>query len=162
MKRKRTPQEFCAWFWKQVKETESGCWEWQRATNCSGYGSVWYGGKMSLAHRVAFAITNGEIKSPDILACHRCDNRLCVNPSHLFLGSHQDNATDKVNKGRHISANALKSDCKRGHAFTEENTYSIRTKAGLTRQCRICRRERGREHRAAGKHIYPPKKNSPS
>ena len=79
-----------------------GCWLWDGKPNHNGYGTVHLrSGTRAhyLAHRVAYTIYKGEI--PDgLLVCHRCDVRLCVNPEHLFLGSHLDNTRDALAKGR--------------------------------------------------------------
>lgn len=82
----------------------SGCWDWQKSRNPkTGYGqlSSWEDGKRMLytAHRVSFRALVGEI--PDgLFVLHKCDNRACFNPEHLFLGTQQDNITDMHQKGR--------------------------------------------------------------
>lgn len=84
-------------FWAKVNKTE-GCWLWTGARS-NGYGRFSLHSRLDLAHRVAWLLTHGEI--PDGLwVLHRCDNRTCVNPDHLFLGTCQDNVTDMVVKGR--------------------------------------------------------------
>lgn len=84
-------------------KSENGCWNWIAATRGkTGYGAFKYKGKTVDSHRVSFLFYNGEI--PDgLLVSHTCDNRLCVNPNHLFLGTHKDNYDDMVNKGRRPS-----------------------------------------------------------
>jgi len=87
-------------FWKYVTSGPfDECWIWQGGVNTSGYGIMRAGGRSEGAHRVSWEIHFGPI--PDGLQClHRCDVRNCVNPYHLFLGTHQDNMDDMVSKGR--------------------------------------------------------------
>jgi hypothetical protein len=75
------------------------CWEWQSTIKKNGYGSFWFNGKADRAHRVSYILSNGPI--PDgLLVRHACDNKRCVNPSHLLLGDVLDNARDAVERDR--------------------------------------------------------------
>lgn len=75
------------------------CWPWQRGRNKRGYGRVSFDGVNCLAHRLIWILTFGEIED-DLFVLHSCDNPPCCNPKHLFLGTHLDNARDKISKGR--------------------------------------------------------------
>jgi len=81
-------------FWDKVDKQSNGCWEWLGGTN-KGYGAVSHEGSMKLAHRVAWRLLNGGIPS-GVLVLHKCDNRRCVNPEHLYLGSYSDNNLDRA------------------------------------------------------------------
>lgn len=77
----------------------SDCWIWDGARYGQGYGKFGVAGKTKRAHRVSYQIYNGTIAETD-LVLHRCDTPACVNPKHLFIGTHADNVNDKCSKGR--------------------------------------------------------------
>lgn len=91
-------------FWSKVDKKISpiGCWLWTGAVNKKGYGDFYLqrGKRIHvMAHRLSYEMSFGAIPH-GLLACHRCDNPPCINPSHLFLGTHLDNVRDAVSKGR--------------------------------------------------------------
>ena len=118
---------------KVVTCPASGCWIWNASDNGS-YGCFFLHGRLTSAHRASYRIYKGEIpKGMSVL--HRCDLPVCVNPSHLFLGTQKENIYDAIFKERAPQIEVGPS-CRNGHLRTEENIYLFRGK----RMCRECRK----------------------
>lgn len=114
---------------KYIPVTESGCWLWTASSHGRGYGLFHTGrgirkGKMEFAHRVAYELYKGVRPEANQSVCHSCDNPCCVNPNHLFLGSHDDNMKDMASKNR---AGKLS-------RFTEEDILGILNYPGNTKE----------------------------
>lgn len=124
-------------FWSKVRYGPD-CWGWT-GTPSQTYGNFLFRGRQEKAHRVAYRLTYGPIGI--LLVMHRCDNPRCVRPSHLRLGTHQDNALDMHAKGRQRNQYTGRDVCQRGH-----NDW-ISVPGG--RKCRSCRNLRQRERRLA-------------
>lgn len=136
---------------KAVQVLPSGCIVWTAADKGNGYGMVWQDGKVQMTHRVAYEQKYGAIPAGH-LVCHRCDVRSCINPDHLFLGTHADNSADMWAKGRGLfgdrahwakvseaDVQAIKAAYEAGRPQRE-----IGAEYGLSQQqvSRICRGER--------------------
>lgn len=117
-------------FWSKVDKTPSGCWVWLSTKNEQGYGRFairvapykqrWYS-----AHRLVWEWEHGA--EPELCVLHRCDNPSCVNPAHLFLGTHKDNAADRDRKGRR---RAPKGSLNGRAKLTENDVFDIRRRRG--------------------------------
>jgi HNH endonuclease len=140
-------------FWTKVRKTKS-CWIWTGSKTTAGYGVFdleSYGKNRIYAHRWSYKQYIGELKTGHFV-CHKCDNPPCINPSHLFLGTPRDNVTDCINKGRDRTRFNLgqhqrsKTECKKGHAFNNENTgwYGPQLRY---RRCKECSRIKARRQR---------------
>jgi len=89
---RRTLEEI---FWTHVDtQGPDDCWNWTACKNYDGYGRWRYHGKQYYAHRVSIYLETGEWPPANKFVCHICNNPSCVNPAHLYVGTHQDNMED--------------------------------------------------------------------
>jgi len=132
---KATPQER---YWAKVDKRADGCWVWNAARDRHGYGVFQLERRARIAHQVSYEWTKGA-RTPGLHIDHLCRNRACVNPDHL------EQVTARENQMRSpiavTAVNAMRTVCKSGHAFTEENTM-YRKSGG--RACRECARAANR------------------
>lgn len=105
---------------KVMPEPNTGCWLWC-GTVPRGYGQVRYKGKIKLAHRVSYELYSGSKIPLNYDVLHTCDVPSCVNPDHLFVGSHNDNMKDMVVKGR-----STRGELQRSSKLTKEDVMEIR------------------------------------
>jgi hypothetical protein len=134
-----TDAEYLARLKAKCRPVESGCWEWIGSLRLpSGYAWTSYRGKPVPAHRLMHTLVKGPVPEEKD-CCHSCDNRKCINPDHLWVGSRQENLLDASSKGRvHCQQ---KTHCPQGHAYAE---HGVREGKVQWRKCRICNRARQR------------------
>ena len=90
-------------FWSKVDvSSDNSCWNWKAGINSEGYGWFWKEKRPHIASRISWELKFGPVPE-NMIVCHTCDNTKCVNPSHLWLGTDQDNTDDKIKKGRDVT-----------------------------------------------------------
>jgi hypothetical protein len=144
-------------FWQFVAPMmdDRGCWEWTGPVNDSGYGRV--GGK-ARAHRTSYEMHKGPVP-PGLFVLHTCDNKTCVNPSHLYVGTKSDNAKDAWARGQlhhfqeYLASRTFPDDCPKGH----REWGSFKRKNGeVNRYCLECNRAKYHARVAAENTVYLP------
>lgn len=127
---------------------QTQCWVWTGPIRVDdGYGIIYFQGKTTRVHRLSYLFAYGAW--PKNLCCHHCDNRRCVRPDHLFDGTALDNNRDrqaKVKQGLKPDGVYPLKECKRGHAFTPENTRTFIRNGISERRCAACARLRSRNY----------------
>jgi hypothetical protein len=114
-----------------IPEPNSGCTLWLGSSNKEGYGRIGVSGRSELATHAALRVAGREVPR-GMLACHTCDNPYCINPDHLYVGTHQDNMRDMVRKRRGTLA---RTHCPQGHPYSGKN---LRINAHGYRTCLTC------------------------
>lgn len=134
-------------FWAQVRKGgPDECWMWTgHIANADGRGCFQDKNVRYTPSRFSYIMAKGPV-GPGLECCHTCDVPRCVNPAHLFLGTHKENMEDMARKGRHVGRRGKRklhpvTHCKHGHAYDEANT---RVEKHGARACRMCDRIRSR------------------
>ena len=138
---------------KYAVNSDTGCWEWTRSLNDSGYGQFSISKKCYRAHRVSWKIFKGPL-DPNKVLDHKCKNRRCVNPEHLREVTSNENTLK--NSFSWWAVNSEKTHCPRGHEYTAENTNLRPQSCGkglVGRQCKQCIREKSMEKYRAKKAV---------
>lgn len=121
-------------FWKRVDvRSHDECWEWRGGIGKKGYGHISVNGKTIMVHRFSFEIHFQSIPN-GLQVLHACDNTVCVNPNHLFLGTNLDNMRDKAKKKR---GNAPRGERHGNHKLTEKQVLEIRELSKNNSQIKI-------------------------
>lgn len=129
MKWKRLTEKY---FDVNTLKTAKGCWDWLGYRQSGGYGQTYMEGVRWTLHRLSWHFFMGEIPE-GALVLHKCDRPCCINPEHLFLGSHKDNMHDCMSKGRHSfgfrKGHTYSSNKKRLRKLDDDSVRAIRQSA---------------------------------
>lgn len=121
-------------FWNKVDKS-GDCWVWNGGLQSGGYGHFWCKGKDFIAHRFAWQISFGDIPK-GLCVCHKCDNRKCVNPEHLWLGTPHDNTQDMLQKGRAATGEKHHSHLHPENVRRGEKAFKAKLTADIVREIR--------------------------
>lgn len=128
----------------EARLIKGDCWIWQGSVDTTGYGLIRIGGSLKKVHRAYLSALGHDIDGKEV--DHLCRVHRCCRPDHLELVTHRENVLRGIGP---TAVNAAKTECVNGHEYTPENTF-LRAN-GRGRDCRICRRDRLKRYRAAGR-----------
>lgn len=131
-----TPVDPVVRLMRRRRITESGCWEWTRSVKSNGYAQIGYQGRMWTAHRLAWVKLVNEDLPKNMMVLHRCDNRRCFNPDHLFLGTASDNMRDMISKGRQRFLGGPKGERQHHAKLTNTDVLNIRARRRSIKEIR--------------------------
>jgi len=142
-------------FWSQVERsqyTPGGCWEWIGCRWKQGYGQFWLNNKLEKAHRVSFQLAGGVFTKEKPFGLHRCGNRPCINPAHIYAGDQKQNIADAIRDGtfdkdRVANIEKAKIHCPKGHPLSGSNLVLYDLERGV-RRCLVCTREKYSKYKA--------------
>lgn len=127
-------------FMAKVKiQPDEGCWTWTGSKSGSGYGQFWNGERNIPAHWFLLDAPPTAGKE----ACHKCDNKLCVRPSHIFIGTRSDNERDKVSKGRHNTRPGCLAMLAVRRIHRGQNNHACKLTEAEALEAKNCPRKRG-------------------
>lgn len=129
-------------------DPKTGCFNWTRSL-ASGYGKIWFGGSKDMAHRAAYFLGHGALP-PKKIVCHKCNNKLCCNPHHMYAGTQSDNTKDMIKDGcfPHIGEKHYQA------VFTEDMVREARRLYKIKKNCAAVARELGVERRTLSNVIH--------
>ena len=114
------------WFWPRANRAENGCLEWiKKIPKTHWYPRIGYLRKQVGAHRISWMLTMGDIPK-GMCVCHKCDNPICIDPNHLFLGTMADNTRDMIKKGRRVFGKHHKGEDSTSAKLTNKQVMEIR------------------------------------
>ncbi len=120
-------------FWRNVnKKGPEDCWEWRGSKKSNGYGKLLIEGNHFQAHRVSWKLHFGVIPE-GMLVLHKCDNRICVNPNHLEIGTQSKNITDAIKRKR-VFPPVFRGEKHPRAKLTTEEVKQIRSSKGKTQR----------------------------
>jgi predicted XRE-type DNA-binding protein len=132
-----------SFFWDYVDKQFNSCWPWTGETDANGFGTFRFRGKTTFVQKVAYMLHTRSKVPAGLYVCQRCENKLCCNPNHLFIGTYLESGLVYARKGRHLSdknlhgnAQLRAQDVKDIRRMYATGAYS---QAKLARQFNVCR-----------------------
>ena len=112
--------------WSNLERQDNGCWNFNGHMRGNGYRGMVYKGKQQYVHRVVWQLFNSRPIPKGMCVLHKCDNRICCNPKHLYIGNHKDNFRDMVERNRYVPIKPKYGEAHHKATLTTEQVKTIR------------------------------------